>query len=93
MEKTIIVICMLLSLFVTILVTGVLVPILKQRKIGQRILVEGPNWHMSKEGTPTMGGISFLAAMLVSVLVVFAFGFKRMDINEVGKLISVFVIK
>ncbi len=34
-----------------------LIPLLKKLKFGQTILEEGPSWHASKEGTPTMGGV------------------------------------
>ena len=39
-----------------------LIPVLRSMKMGQRILEIGPRWHKNKEGTPTMGGISFLLA-------------------------------
>ena len=42
-----------------------LIPVLKSRKVGQKILDIGPRWHKSKEGTPTMGGICFILAMVV----------------------------
>jgi phospho-N-acetylmuramoyl-pentapeptide-transferase len=48
----------------TALLTWVLIPILRRLRAGQHILAIGPSWHMSKEGTPTMGGISFLLAVL-----------------------------
>ena len=44
-----------------------LIPILKSKKVGQKILTIGPRWHMAKEGTPTMGGIGFIVAILVTL--------------------------
>ncbi len=43
----------------------ILIPLLRKLKFGQQILEEGPNWHKSKAGTPTMGGIIFILAILV----------------------------
>lgn len=43
----------------------ILIPKLKSHKMGQKILDIGPRWHKSKEGTPTMGGISFVFAAIV----------------------------
>lgn len=40
-----------------------LVPALKKAHLGQSIKTDGPVWHMSKEGTPTMGGLMFMAAV------------------------------
>ena len=34
-----------------------LIPMLRRLKAGQSIKEDGPTWHMSKQGTPTMGGI------------------------------------
>ena len=39
-----------------------LVPWLRSIKAGQSIKEIGPVWHMSKSGTPTMGGIMFILA-------------------------------
>ncbi len=59
------------SLAVTAVLGLVLIPFLRRLKFGQSIREEGPAWHMSKQGTPTMGGWMFIAGITVSVL---AFG-------------------
>ncbi len=49
----------------------VLIPWLKKLKFGQNILLEdGPVWHKSKQGTPTMGGLMFIVSIIVSVAAV-----------------------
>ena len=50
---------------VTVLLLKKLIPKLKSKKIGQIILEIGPRWHKSKDGTPTMGGIAFILAILI----------------------------
>ena len=50
---------------ITVLVSRKLIPILKSRKMGQTILEIGPRWHKSKEGTPTMGGLAFIFAVVI----------------------------
>lgn len=52
-----------------------LIPALRALKAGQSIREIGPKWHAGKAGTPTMGGISFIAATAVCVV---AFGWKDM---------------
>jgi len=47
----------------TAIILKFLIPKLKSMKMGQKILDIGPRWHKSKEGTPTMGGISFLISI------------------------------
>ncbi|MDR0914397.1 MAG: phospho-N-acetylmuramoyl-pentapeptide-transferase [Oscillospiraceae bacterium] len=49
-----------------------LIPFLHKIKFGQKILEIGPNWHKAKEGTPTMGGLMFIAAIIVTTICVFA---------------------
>ena len=54
----------LVTFLLTVLVERYMIPVLKSRKVGQKILEIGPRWHKSKEGTPTMGGICFILAMV-----------------------------
>jgi phospho-N-acetylmuramoyl-pentapeptide-transferase len=48
------------------LLTGLLIPILKKAKAGQNIREEGPESHLSKAGTPSMGGFAIIGAVLVA---------------------------
>ena len=60
-----------LAIFVlTVLLEKLIIPILQSHKVGQRILEIGPRWHKNKAGTPTMGGICFIMAILVVMTVV-----------------------
>ncbi len=52
------------SFLLTVVLSHYIIPVLKGHKVGQIIRPEGPSWHMSKAGTPTMGGICFIMAML-----------------------------
>lgn len=57
--------------FVVAGVSGIfLVPFLRRIKFGQPIKTEdGPQWHASKQGTPTMGGFMFIiASVAVSMI-------------------------
>ncbi len=48
-----------------------LIPALRKLKFGQEIREIGPSWHKTKSGTPTMGGVMFVLAILVSILLLF----------------------
>ncbi len=54
------------TFLLSVIIERFMIPVLKSRKVGQKILDIGPRWHKSKEGTPTMGGICFIAAMLIT---------------------------
>lgn len=56
----------LLSLFLT----PIIIKIQKNKRIGQKIREDGPQSHAKKSGTPTMGGIVFIFASVVSFLIV-----------------------
>ena len=59
-----------------------LVPMLRRLKAGQSILEDGPVWHMSKQGTPTMGGIMFILAIGVAVFTAGWSCFARGELNH-----------
>lgn len=56
------------SFVLTLLLGRFLIPALRRLKAGQAIKEIGPSWHMSKQGTPTMGGLMFIAAVGIVVL-------------------------
>ncbi len=58
-----------LSFVFTVIISKIVIPILRGHKIGQQIRAEGPAWHRSKAGTPTMGGICFIMAMLIALAI------------------------
>lgn len=45
------------------------VPLLRRLKFGQSIREVGPTWHKNKQGTPTMGGLMFIAGIAGGMLV------------------------
>lgn len=59
------IVALLATFGITVLVSRKLIPILKSRKMGQTILEIGPRWHKNKEGTPTMGGLAFIVAVVI----------------------------
>ena len=73
-ELTIIFVLVTLGVFaLTALAERILIPILRSHKAGQKILDIGPRWHKSKEGTPIMGGIGFILAILIAVASFFVY--------------------
>jgi phospho-N-acetylmuramoyl-pentapeptide-transferase len=66
MEKLIV--AFAVALVVTLLFGPLVIPVLQRLKFGQNIRQDGPSRHLKKAGTPTMGGLVFLAGVLVSSL-------------------------
>jgi len=57
------------ALWVAVLVTPMLIRWLVKHNIGQQIREDGPQVHIAKAGTPTMGGIGIVLAVIVGFLV------------------------
>jgi len=60
---------LMVAFFLTVLMLPRLIKYLHELKFGQAIREEGPQSHMHKKGTPTMGGISFIIAIVISLIV------------------------
>lgn len=63
-----VVIPVLISFAISVVLGPVIIPFLRKLKMGQTERVEGVQSHLKKAGTPTMGGIIFLIAAVVTAL-------------------------
>jgi len=61
-----------LSFAITVLIAPSFIPFLLKLKVGQTVREDGPESHLKKNGTPTMGGIIFLIGVTAGSLI-FAF--------------------
>ena len=60
-------IILLISFIISIILGIIIIPILKKLKVGQIERDDGPQSHLKKQGTPTMGGIIMIIAMIIMV--------------------------
>lgn len=58
-----------IAMLVSLLIGPFLIPVLRVLKFGQSIRDDGPQRHLSKAGTPTIGGLIFLGGITVAVLI------------------------
>ncbi len=56
----------LIAFFINVLLGPVVIPFLKKLKFGQFVRDDGPESHLKKSGTPTMGGLIILAGIVVT---------------------------
>ena len=68
----------------------ILIPLLKKLNVGQRISVFVGDSHKKKEGTPTMGGIIFILATLITTFILLATG-KITYTTNLGIALVVFI--
>lgn len=57
----------IVSFLIALFLGPVIIPILRRLKVGQSIREDGPQTHLSKSGTPTMGGVIIIIAILIAV--------------------------
>lgn len=63
---------LVLSMALTVAVMPGFIKLLRHREIGQQVRADGPEGHLVKQGTPTMGGVVILLMMCLSVFIVHA---------------------
>ncbi|QQD85792.1 MULTISPECIES: phospho-N-acetylmuramoyl-pentapeptide-transferase [Jeotgalicoccus] len=77
----------LIAAFVlTAILIPLLIPLLKRMKFGQTIREEGPESHLVKTGTPTMGGLSFISVTVVLSIIGLFF------VDDVYKLLVLIIV-
>lgn len=63
-----IVMSVIISFAISVILGPFVIPFLRRLKVGQTVREEGPQSHLKKSGTPTMGGIIILVSVVVTSL-------------------------
>ena len=61
---------LLLSFGIGIIISLIILPILKRLKVGQIEREDGPQSHLKKQGTPTMGGIITIISIIIMTTII-----------------------
>ena len=56
----------MIAFAISVALGPVIIPFLRKLKFGQTVREEGPQSHLKKNGTPTMGGVIFLISVIVT---------------------------
>ena len=75
----------LTALLIAIIIGPKMIRWLQRMQIGQTVRTDGPESHLSKSGTPTMGGLLILAAIVIS-------GLLWADLTNTYVLVTLFVV-
>ena len=70
---------LLLSFAITVILGCIIVPILRKLKVGQIERDDGPESHLKKQGTPTMGGIIIMLGIVIVTVSAYIY-YKSIDI-------------
>ena len=77
---------LLISFIVSIVCGIIVIPILKSLKVGQIERDDGPQSHLKKQGTPTMGGIIMILVMIIMSIFLF-FKYRTSDIGLINNML------
>lgn len=70
----------------------IIIPILKKRKVGQIERDDGPQSHLKKQGTPTMGGIIIIITMVLVVIGTYAYLSINGETDLANKLLPILLL-
>ena len=56
----------IISFVIGVILCPIVIPMLRRLKFGQNVRDDGPETHLAKQGTPTMGGVAFLLAFVIT---------------------------
>ena len=77
---------------ITVVIALIVIPILKKIKVGQIERDDGPKSHLKKQGTPTMGGLIFMLAIVISTIVSYIVLKKQQNIAVANNLIPILLL-
>ena len=86
------IIWLIISFLLTAILGKIIIPILKKLKVGQSERLDGPRAHLKKQGTPTMGGIIMILAMVLVVTGTYIFLIMQSKNDIANKLIPILVL-
>ena len=74
---------MMLGFIIAIVVGLIVIPVMKSLKLGQKVSLTLGERHLSKDGTPTLGGLIFIIPMIVTLLLLWFKGSISLTYNLV----------
>ena len=83
---------LLISFFTAIVLGFIIIPILKKLKVGQIERNDGPQSHLKKQGTPTMGGIIIIATMIIIVTGTYLFLMFNQQKEVANKILPILLL-
>lgn len=79
---------LLLSFAITVILGFIIVPILRKLKVGQIERSDGPESHLKKQGTPTMGGIIMMLGIIIITIGAYIY-YKSRDLALAKNLLPI----
>ena len=81
-----------ISFLVSVILGFIIIPALKKLKVGQIERDDGPKSHLKKQGTPTMGGVIIIIAMIIVVFGIYVYLSINNQIDVAEKIIPLLIL-
>ncbi len=62
------ILAIIIAFAISAILCPIVIPFLHRLKFGQQVREEGPESHLKKQGTPTMGGLIILTSIIITSL-------------------------
>ena len=85
-------IVLIISFVISVILGIIIIPILKKLKVGQIERDDGPQSHLKKQGTPTMGGIIMMIAMIIVITGTYFYLMINGNIEIANKLLPILLL-
>ncbi len=82
---------LLIAFLTTTVLSVIIIPILRRLKVGQNERDDGPQSHIKKQGTPTMGGIIMMISIIISTIGGYLY-YKGKEISIAQNLIPLILV-
>lgn len=83
---------LIIAFFISVILGIIIIPALKKLKVGQIERDDGPQSHLKKQGTPTMGGVIIILTIIILIIGASAYFWLKGDIQTATKLIPILLI-
>ena len=80
---------LLISFALTVMLALIIIPILRRLKVGQIERQDGPQSHLKKQGTPTMGGIIIILGITIVTLLAYFYYTKQGDVEMAKNILPI----
>ncbi len=83
---------LILSFIITVILGFIIIPILKKLKVGQIERDDGPQTHLKKQGTPTMGGIIMIIATIIMITGAYIYFVANNNVEVANNLLPMLLV-
>ena len=83
---------LIISFIMSIILGIIIIPILRKLKVGQIERDDGPQSHLKKQGTPTMGGIIMIITMIIMVIGLYIYLTISGNIELTNKIVPILLL-